>query len=86
MTTETDEFGQWLDNWKKENTMPWGRLRYDTAWRNIAQHTGERKLRILDVGGGDGINAIHYAKLGHTVTLTDCSTAMLAEAKKSAEE
>jgi len=66
--------------------MPWGRLRRTTSWMNIARHTGEGILRILDVGGGDGLDAIHYAKLGHSVTLTDCSPTMLSEAKKSAEE
>ena len=65
--------------------MPWGRLRYHLAWRNIARHIGDRTLRILDIGGGDGMDAVHYAALGHTVTLTDCSPAMLAEAKKSAD-
>jgi S-adenosylmethionine-dependent methyltransferase len=86
MSTAANEFGQVLHKWKDANTMPWGRLRYTTSRMNIARHTDERILRILDVGGGDGMDAIHYAKLGHSVTLTDCSPTMLSEAKKSAEE
>jgi S-adenosylmethionine-dependent methyltransferase len=66
--------------------MPWGRLRYHSAWRNIAKHVEDRPLRILDIGGGDGVDAIHYASLGHSVILTDCSPAMLSEARKSAEQ
>lgn len=46
---------------------------------NISRHTAKEKLRILDVGGGDGMDAIYYAKKGHTVTLNDCSSTMLAE-------
>ncbi len=86
MSIAVDEFGLVLHKWKEENAMPWGRLRYHSTWRNIANHTEDRILRILDVGGGDGIDAIHYARLGHSVTLTDCSPTMLSEAKRSAEE
>ena len=66
--------------------MPWGKLRYHSTWKNITKHIEDRPLRILDIGGGDGMDAIHYASLGHSVTLTDCSSTMLSEAKKSAEE
>jgi S-adenosylmethionine-dependent methyltransferase len=87
MLVTADEFGQALHKWQEENTMPWGRLRYHSTWKNIAKHIDEdRPLRILDIGGGDGMDAIHYAGLGHSVTLSDCSPTMLSEAKKSAEE
>jgi len=86
MSVTVDEFGQVLHKWQEENTMPWGRLRYHSTWRNIAKHVEGRPLRILDTGGGDGMDAIHYAGLGHSVTLSDCSPTMLSEAKKSAEE
>lgn len=86
MPTTADEFGQVLQLWKDENSMPWGRLRYDTSRMNIARHTDEKMLRILDVGGGDGMDAIHYAKIGHSVTLMDSSSTMLSEARMSAEK
>lgn len=86
MSIAVDEFGQVLHKWQEQNTMPWGRLRYHSTWRNIAKHVEDRTLRILDIGGGDGMDAIHYASLGHSVTLTDCSPTMLSEAKKSAEK
>jgi S-adenosylmethionine-dependent methyltransferase len=66
--------------------MPWGRLRYHSTWRNIAKHIKDGPLRILDIGGGDGMDAIHYASLGHSVTLSDCSSTMLSEAKKAADK
>jgi len=86
MSIAKDEFGQVLHKWQEENTMPWGRLRYYSSWRNIAKHIEDRPLRILDIGGGDGMDAIHYAGLGHSVILSDCSPTMLSEAKKLAEE
>jgi S-adenosylmethionine-dependent methyltransferase len=86
MSFDVDEFGQVLQKWQEENTMPWGRLRYHSAWKNIAKHAKNHSLRILDIGGGDGMDAIHYVSLGHSVTLMDCSPTMLSEAKKSAEE
>lgn len=85
MQTEAEEFGKVLQMWQDENSLPWGRLRYDTSRMNISRHTHGNKLRILDFGGGDGMDAIYYAKMGHSVTLTDCSSTMLSEAKKSAE-
>jgi S-adenosylmethionine-dependent methyltransferase len=86
MSDTSEEFGKVLQLWKEENEMPWGRLRYDMSRMNISRHMENKPLRILDVGGGDGMDAIYYAKMGHIVTLTDCSSTMLDEARKSAEE
>jgi S-adenosylmethionine-dependent methyltransferase len=86
MTTVADDFAHVLPNWKDENAMPWGQLRYHSVWKNLARHTENRLSRILDIGGGDGMDAIHYAGLGHSVTLTDCSPAMLSEARLAAEQ
>jgi S-adenosylmethionine-dependent methyltransferase len=86
MSVDVEEFGHVLHRWQKENTMPWGKLRYHSAWKNIAKHIEDRPLRILDIGGGDGMDAIHYARLGHSVTLSDCSSTMLSEAEKSADQ
>lgn len=87
MEVYNDEFAHALDAWKDENNKPWGQLRYHTSQMNIARHISkERMFRILDVGGGDGMDAIYYAKLGHCVTIIDCSPTMLAEARRSAEK
>ena len=86
MPVNVDEFGRLLNEWQEENTMPWGKLRYHSSWRNVAKHIDDRPLRILDIGGGDGVDAIHYACLGHSVTLSDCSSTMLSEAKKAADK
>lgn len=85
MSEDDDEFGEVLALWQNENLTPWGQLRYETSRTNIARHFDGEKKHILDVGGGDGMDAIYYAKMGHSVTLTDCSVTMLTEAKKMAE-
>ena len=86
MPISIDQFGDMLPQWQEENKTPWGRLRYHLTWKNIARHVGDQALRILDIGGGNGMDAIHYATMGHAVILTDCSPTMLAEAQRSAEE
>ena len=42
--------------------------------------------RILDIGGGPGHYAIHYAKQGHSVTLLDLSDENVRFAKKKARQ
>ena len=86
MPANDNEFSKVLQKWQEENKLPWGKLRYHSAWRNIARHTADRPLRILDIGGGDGMDAVHYASLGHSVTLADYSSTMLSEARKSAQQ
>jgi S-adenosylmethionine-dependent methyltransferase len=66
---------------------PWGRLRYAIAEANLARHLdglGEGPLRILDLGGGDGGDAIRLAARGHHVTIADYAPAMLAAAAERA--
>jgi S-adenosylmethionine-dependent methyltransferase len=84
MTEAQDKFAHLLDYWKKYPSLPWGYLQYSTSRFNITRHLGSSPLRILDVGGGNGMNSIYYAKQGHFVTLFDCSPAMLNEARVSA--
>jgi S-adenosylmethionine-dependent methyltransferase len=80
----SSDYDQVVDKWKEWQSYPWGKLVYRVARINLQRHMGDRRLRILDVGGGNGYNAIYFAKLGHAVTLLDYSPAMLAEARKAA--
>ncbi|WP_163202652.1 methyltransferase domain-containing protein, partial [Citrobacter koseri] len=43
---------------------------------------GDKKLRILDAGGGFGYFSQKLARLGHEVVLCDISAEMLAQAKE----
>lgn len=79
------EYDAVVDQWKAWQSYPWGKLLYTVARANLHRHIGDRPLRILDVGGGNGFNAIYFARLGHAVALFDYSPAMLAEARQAAD-
>jgi S-adenosylmethionine-dependent methyltransferase len=63
-------FRQWQD-------APWGRLRYALADANLAKHLSGQPMRVLDVAGGNGVEACRLATRGHRVTLVDYSAQML---------
>jgi len=73
-----------VEQWKQWQSYPWGKLLYRLTRYNLHRHLGDPPQRILDVGGGNGFNAVYFAQLGHTVTLLDYSPAMLAEARDAA--
>ncbi|PZR99617.1 MAG: hypothetical protein DLM70_14925, partial [Chloroflexi bacterium] len=52
---------------------------------NIRRHVRAGPLQVLDVGGGNGLDAIPFASQGHAVTLVDFADEMLAEAERNAE-
>jgi S-adenosylmethionine-dependent methyltransferase len=82
-----DVFSDQLDAWLDYTESPWGRIRYavvEQILRREAAGLGDR-LRILDVGGGDGRDALPLALAGHDVTILDQSAAWLAEARRRAE-
>ncbi|MFI2645839.1 hypothetical protein [Streptomyces sp. NPDC018610] len=63
-----------MTNWKKWQDAPWGRLRYTVAEANLLRHLdglGEGSLRVLDLAGGDGGDAVRLAARGHHVTVVD---------------
>jgi S-adenosylmethionine-dependent methyltransferase len=69
---------------------PEGRLRTALAFANLEdflpQSQVEKPLSALDVGCGAGATAVRLARLGMHVTLLDSSSAMLAIAKRNAQE
>lgn len=84
----TDVFSEKLAQWRAYTATPWGRIRYaivEEILRCQCAELGEG-LRILDVGGGDGMDALPLALAGHDVTILDPSEAWLAEAKQRAAE
>ena len=54
MTATAEAFDNHLEQWIKEQGMPWGILRYKQAQANLAKHIGSGPLHILDAGGGNG--------------------------------
>lgn len=87
--TTADTFDRALDKWRAWQRSPWGRLRYTLAAHNLARHLpapGGRSLRVLDLAGADGGDAVPLARGGHCVTIADYSPGMLAAARERAAE
>ncbi|MFJ6350912.1 methyltransferase domain-containing protein [Streptomyces sp. NPDC092046] len=82
-----ETFDTAVPTWQEWQEAPWGRLRYAVAEADLARHLdGDRPLRILDLGGGDGGDAVRLAARGHRVTVVDYAPAMLATATRRAAE
>lgn len=63
------------------------KLRYTIAQNNLKiMHNLDRPLRVLDAGGGNGINTEFLLKLGHSVTLFDFDPEMIQQAKQKLEK
>lgn len=78
-------FGAAMAAWRQWQDAPWGRLRYTLAEHNLSRHLDGRPLRVLDVAGGNGVEAVRMAADGHQVTLVDYSAEMLESARSLAE-
>lgn len=76
-----------LSAWRRHQAQPWNRLRYRLVEANLQRIIGGGMAwRVLDVGGGDGRDALPLAQRGHMVLLLDRDAAMLAEAERCAAE
>ncbi len=85
-----DVFSEQLDAWRRYTETPWARLRYAVVGEilrreaeRLAGPAGE-PLRVLDVGGGDGLDSLPLARAGHDVTILDQSRSWLDEAGRRA--
>lgn len=87
--TSAELFSNQIDSWRAWQHAPWGRIRYrvvaETLRRTCAA-LGSSKLRVVDVGGGDGADALGLAEAGHDVTVVDYSEPLLAAAEAAAED
>ena len=83
----TDVFSEKLAQWREYTETPWARIRYATVAEVLRRQCAALgpHLRILDVGGGDGMDALPLAHAGHEVTIVDPSQAWLDEAQRRAE-
>jgi S-adenosylmethionine-dependent methyltransferase len=60
-------------------------LRYTVTEANLLRHLDPSPQRVLDVAGGNGVEAVRLAALGHEVTVLDPAGAMLNLAIETAE-
>lgn len=88
----TDVFSDRLEQWRAYTETPWARIRYIVVEEILARQCAElaakqgERLRVLDVGGGDGMDSLALALSGHEVTILDPSASWLAEAERRAAE
>jgi len=77
---ETDKYAAYLRTTE-------GRLRFDLGWANLQPFLPVvvGRKRVLDVGGGTGIFAVHLAELGFEVEVLDDCEPMLAMAAEEAK-
>ncbi|MFJ6940653.1 class I SAM-dependent methyltransferase [Streptomyces sp. NPDC101132] len=83
MDEDHEKFDAAMAEWQAWQEAPWGRLRYAVAEANLARHLDAphgAPLRVLDLAGGDGGDAVRLAARGHHVTVVDHAPAMLDEA------
>jgi S-adenosylmethionine-dependent methyltransferase len=60
-----------------------GALRHALVTRALLTHLPDTPQRILDVGGGAGIQALALARAGHHVTILDPDLVMLGDAEQA---
>jgi S-adenosylmethionine-dependent methyltransferase len=82
MPTSNQAFDSHLETWKREQTMPWQRVRRKVEISNLLRHVGQPGLKILDAGGGNGYPSIPFAQNGCQVVVADYSEAMIADGQK----
>lgn len=85
----TEVFDDKLAQWQAWCAAPWGLLRFAVVTETLRRQTealGPGPLRVLDVGGGDGRDALPLLLAGHEVTVLDPSPQWLAEAQRRAAE
>ena len=73
MPPSSTVFDQSVERWLAEQHMPWSRIKYAVTQANLRRHLGAGPLRILDAGGGNGLESLALAAGGHHVTLVDYS-------------
>jgi len=72
-----DPFDEYQQRWLAYRATPWASLRYAVVAETLTRHLRPTS-RVLDVGGGDGGDALPLAASGHDVTVLDTSRNMLA--------
>lgn len=75
-------FDDAANKWRRDTGKPWNRLKYELARTNLERHLPIGALRILDAGGGTGVESIPFALAGHHVDLVDYSASMLEAARQ----
>ena len=75
-----------LEGWKAEQKTTWARFSYELVENNLKNHipVDAPPLRILDAGGGNGVDSLALARMNHQVDIVDVSQQMLNDANANA--
>ena len=81
-----ESFEAGLSRWKLDQDMPWNRFGYELIEHNLKKHipVDSPPLRILDAGGGNGMDSLALARMNHQVDIVDISQQMLNDARANA--
>ena len=63
-----------------------GLLQCEQVWDHLDTMLHDPGMSILELNCGTGIDAVHMARMGHTVLATDLSDAMLSTARENAKQ
>lgn len=88
MPADPDVFDNHLAAWDAYLATPWARARYDVVAHVLDEtlaQLGPHPLRVLDLGGGDGVDSVRLAAAGHEITIVDQAPGMLGRARASAQ-
>jgi len=86
LSERKDSFDAAVPDWKADQSKPWNRLGYQQVEHNLKKHIpmNSRPLRVLDAGGGNGLDSLRLARMNHRIDLVDISREMLNDARASA--
>ena len=81
MKATSQTFDSSIDAWNNYQDAPWGKLRYRMVEANLSRHLPPLPAQVLDLGGGNGFDAIALAKQGYSITVVDFSAEMLGQGR-----
>ncbi|CAN5591691.1 methyltransferase domain-containing protein [soil metagenome] len=79
--------GSGLSVWRRHLGTVHGAVRQELVGRQLEAHLaadGDKQLRVLDAGCGQGTQALRLARLGHLVLGVDLSEELLGDARRAA--
>ena len=85
-SSQKDSFESNLHKWKEEQNTTWAKFSYELVENNLKKHIPVESppLRILDAGGGNGLDSLALARMNHQIDLVDISQQMLNDANVTA--
>ena len=74
------------ENKYKNDRYYWGKTPSKMCYKLLELKPPERPLKLLDIGCGEGINSIFFARNGYKLLALDISSISIEKAKKMASE